>query len=130
MAPLLSRIGLGVKPLQDLVSHHATPDARPGAELTPDELLADIRLLFADGRQLAGADVYRYVLRHVWWGVPLYWLAITPGLRWVFDHAYRMVADRRHRISRACRIAPVNPLSGALPPSVPQPKADLAHRPR
>jgi hypothetical protein len=49
-----------------------------------------------------GADAYRYVLRRMWWGWPLYLLASAPGLAWVFDRAYRAFADRRHRLSAAC----------------------------
>jgi hypothetical protein len=129
MAPLLSRLGLGVKPLQTVfadgvprdaplgVSGDTSLDVRVGAGLTPEELLADIRLVFADGRQLAGPDVYRYVFRRTWWGRPIYLFSITPGLRWIFDRAYRAVAARRHRISRMCRIAPVDPVDLASAPS-------------
>ena len=69
----------------------------------------DIRLLFNDGRQLAGADVYRYVMRRLWWAYPLYLLSIIPGLRQLFDRAYRVFADNRLRISAACGLRPPSP---------------------
>jgi hypothetical protein len=35
------------------------------------ELLQDLRLLLADGSQVRGADVYRFVMRRIWWAYPL-----------------------------------------------------------
>ncbi len=74
--------------------------------LTEDELAADFRLLLADGEKLAGAEVYRYLMRRIWWAKPLYLLSILPGLRQLFDAGYRAFADNRHRISRACGLSP------------------------
>ena len=71
--------------------------ALPGAER-----LTDLRLLLDDGRQIRGADVYRYVMRRIGWAYPLYVLSVTPLLRAMFDGAYRKFADNRHLISRAC----------------------------
>ncbi|HUO08196.1 MAG TPA: DUF393 domain-containing protein [Phycisphaerae bacterium] len=71
-----------------------------------EEMLRDIRILFEDGRQLSGADVYRYVMRHTWWAFPVYVLSIVPGARHIFDAAYRGFANRRLRISAACGIVP------------------------
>jgi uncharacterized protein len=96
-APTLARIGLGTAPLQ-------APWVRARLDVAPEALLSDIRLLLADGTHLAGADVYRYVMRRLWWASPLCVLAAAPGLRRVFDGAYRLFADRRHRISAACRL--------------------------
>ena len=42
--------------------------------------------------------------RWVPFSYPMYLLSATPGLRRVFDHAYRAFADNRHRASAACRI--------------------------
>ena len=36
-----------------------------------EDLLNDLRLLLADGSQVRGADVYRYVMRRIWWAYPL-----------------------------------------------------------
>ncbi len=97
--PTLGRLGLAVAPLQE-------PWVAARVGVPPDALLTDIRLLFRDGRQLAGADVYRYVMRRLWWATPLYLLAAAPCLRQLFDGAYRAFADHRHRISRACGLGP------------------------
>jgi len=97
--PTLARLGLVVTPLQ-------APWVAVRIGLEPGALLTDIRLLLRDGRQLAGADVYRYVLRRLWWAWPLYLMAAAPGLRRLFDSAYRALADRRHRISEACGLRP------------------------
>jgi predicted DCC family thiol-disulfide oxidoreductase YuxK len=69
------------------------------------DLLFDLRLLLADGRQLRGADVYRFVMRRIWWAYPLYLLSVAPVLRRVFDWSYRTFANNRYRISRACRLS-------------------------
>ena len=69
-----------------------------------EDLLFDLRLLLADGVQVRGADVYRHVMRRVWWAYPLYLLSVTPPLRLVFDWAYRTFANNRYRFSQACRL--------------------------
>jgi uncharacterized protein YqjF (DUF2071 family) len=96
-APTLAQLGLGIAPLQ-------APWVRARLDLGPDALLSDIRLLLADGTQFAGAEVYRYVMRRLWWAYPLYLVATAPGLRRVFDVAYRAFADHRRQISAACRL--------------------------
>jgi uncharacterized protein len=98
-APTLARLGLAVAPLQA-----SWVSAR--LALSPDAALTDIRLLLRDGRQLQGADVYRYVMRRLWWAYPVYVLAAAPGLRRLFDRAYRTFADHRIRISAACGLRP------------------------
>jgi predicted DCC family thiol-disulfide oxidoreductase YuxK len=64
----------------------------------------DLRLLLADGTQLQGADVYRHVMRRIWWAYPCFLLSCAPILRNLFDLAYRTVADNRFRISTVCRL--------------------------
>ena len=73
-------------------------------KLPPEQLAQDIRLLLANGEQRQGADVYRYVMQHIWWARPLYALASAPLLRNVFDAAYRQFADNRYWISRTCHM--------------------------
>jgi uncharacterized protein len=107
-APTLARLGLGVASLQ-------APWVKALARLPPDALSRDIRLLLRDGRQLAGADVYRYVMRRLWWAYPFYLLAVAPGLRRVFDRAYRTFADHRNRISAACGLRPLTEDAAAPP---------------
>lgn len=94
---ILSRLGLAVAPLQG-----AWVEERTG--LSRDLLLTDLRLLHNDGRMTSGADVYRYVLRRIWWGYPLYIFSVIPGLRSVFDWAYRTFAQHRMRISASCGV--------------------------
>ena len=50
-APTLRRLGLEIAPLQ-------APWVVERLDVAPDALLRDVRLLFADGRQLAGADLF------------------------------------------------------------------------
>ncbi len=95
--PVLQRRGIGVMPLQ-------SPEVRQKPELPMAELMTDMFLLFEDGSTIRGADVYRFVMRRVWWLLPVYVLSVIPGLRWIFDRAYRKFADNRHRISKACRL--------------------------
>jgi uncharacterized protein len=96
-APTLARLGLEIAPLQ-------TGWVAERLRLPSDMLVTDLRLLLSDGAQLAGADVYRYVMRRLWWTYPFYLLATTPGLRRLFDAAYRAFADNRQGVSAACRI--------------------------
>ena len=93
----LRRRGFAIAPLQaEWVQERLGLDP----EKSPDEL----RLLFADGRQLAGAAAYRHVLQRIWWAWPLYLVSVTPGLRQVFDRACRSIAAKRQRISAACHM--------------------------
>jgi predicted DCC family thiol-disulfide oxidoreductase YuxK len=98
-APTLARVGLSVAPLQ-------APWVATRTALPPDALLSDIRLLLPDGRQVVGADVYRYVMKRLWWAYPLYLPTVIPGLCWIFDRAYRLFADNRLHISGACGLRP------------------------
>ena len=61
-----------------------------------------LRLLLQDGRQICGADVYRYVLRRIWWAFPLYVFAVVPLGRQVFDWGYRTFARNRFIVSQTC----------------------------
>ena len=53
-----------------------------------EDLLFDLRLLLADGGQVRGADVYRHVMKRIWWAYPIYLLSVAPILRRIFDRAY------------------------------------------
>ena len=75
---------------------------RERLEATPGEILEDIRLLLVDGSQIRGADIYRHLMRRIWWAYPLYLVACAPGLRGVFDWCYRTFAKNRFRFSSAC----------------------------
>ncbi|MEK6407529.1 MAG: DCC1-like thiol-disulfide oxidoreductase family protein [Acidobacteriota bacterium] len=96
-AGALSKRGFAIAPLQSewVVQRLNT---------VPEDLLLDLRLLLADGRQVRGADVYRHVMGRIWWAYPYYLLSVAPLLRQVFDWSYRTFADNRYRFSRACRL--------------------------
>ena len=72
--------------------------------LSQDKLTADLRLLLASGDSRTGAEVYRYLMRRIWWATPLYLLSQLPILRNLFDAAYRAFADNRYWISRTCHL--------------------------
>ena len=93
----LRRRGFDIAPLQSVW-------VREKLALSEDELLRDLRLLLADGRQVVGADVYRYAARRIWWAWPVYLFSVTPGLRKLFDWGYRRFALYRFRVSSACGI--------------------------
>lgn len=93
----LARMGLAVAPLQS-----SWVEERTG--LSRDVLLTDLRLLHSDGSITSGADVYRYVMRRIWWAYPLYLLSVIPGFRRVFDWGYRTFAQHRMRISASCGV--------------------------
>jgi predicted DCC family thiol-disulfide oxidoreductase YuxK len=80
--------------------------------MTRSEIASDLRLVLVDGTAVQGADVYRYVMRRIWWAYPLFLLASAPILRRLFDWGYRTFADNRYRISKTCRLPP-GPTSGS-----------------
>jgi predicted DCC family thiol-disulfide oxidoreductase YuxK len=81
--------------------------------LSEGELVEDLRLLLADGRQVRDADVYRHVMRRVWWAFPIYVLSVMPLLRAVFNLGYRLFADNRYAISHSCGVAARRPRGSA-----------------
>jgi predicted DCC family thiol-disulfide oxidoreductase YuxK len=91
----LRRRGFGIAPLQE-------EWVMEKLDLPPGKLLDDLRLLLADGTHLAGADVYRYAMRRIWWALPLYVFSVLPGGRQVFDSGYRTFARNRYRVSDTC----------------------------
>ena len=95
--PALQRRGLAIAPLQS-----AWVEERTG--LPPADLLSDIRLLQPSGVLLSGPDVYRYLMRRIWWTYPLYLLSNVPGLSQLFEWAYRTFARHRMRISASCSL--------------------------
>lgn len=73
-------------------------------DLPPESLLEDMRILLADGTQLAGAEAYRYAMRRIGWALPLYFFSMLPIGRQIFDFAYRVFAQNRQKISAACAV--------------------------
>jgi predicted DCC family thiol-disulfide oxidoreductase YuxK len=102
----LRKRGFQIAPLQDawVRERLASPDE--------EALLRDLRVLLESGRELRGANAYRYVLRRIWWAYPVYLLSVTPLLRHLFDWGYRTFADNRYHFSHSCAL-PVRP-SGAV----------------
>jgi len=98
-APTLRHLGLGVEPLQSSWVSERT-------DLPLTTLLEDLRLLHADGRLTSGADVYRFVMRRVWWAYPLFLFSVLPGGCQLFDWGYRTFARHRLSMSAACGIVP------------------------
>ena len=96
--PVLLRRGFDIAPLQSKWVCN-----RLG--VSGDELINDLLLLYSDGRVVRGADVYRHVMRRIWWAFPVYLFAIAPVGRQVFDWGYRIFARNRFRVSRACRVS-------------------------
>lgn len=102
----LRKSGFDIAPLQDAWVRERL--ASPNEE----DLLRDLRVLLESGRELRGADAYRYVMQRIWWTYPLYLVSVTPLLRHLFDRAYRAFADNRYHFSRSCAL-PARP-TGAV----------------
>ena len=94
-AGTLRRRGFDIAPLQ---SSWATQQLG----LPSAELVDDLRLLLPTGTQIQGAEVYRFVMRRIWWAYPFFLLSRVPGLHWLFNYTYRRFARGRHEFSRAC----------------------------
>jgi predicted DCC family thiol-disulfide oxidoreductase YuxK len=108
--------GFEIAPLQDdwVRRQLGSPSER--------DLLLDMRLLLDDGRQLCGADAYRYVMKRIWWAYPVYLLSVAPVLRYLFDWAYRTFADNRYHFSRACRLPEASEAAPQTDEHVPPPR--------
>ena len=95
---LFARHGFAWLPLQT----PGTP-ARTGA--SGDELRAEMKLRFADGRVIGGAEAWAVLFRSVWWLWPLGVLIDLPGVKVLSATAYRWIARNRYCISGACELA-------------------------
>ena len=93
--PVLRRRGYEIAPLQ-------SKWVRDRLGLPEELLVQDLRLLLANGTRIQGADVYRHILRRIWWAYPLFLASTAPGSRRLFDLGYRWFATNRFRVSRAC----------------------------
>jgi predicted DCC family thiol-disulfide oxidoreductase YuxK len=92
----LRKRGFDIAPLQSDVLQ---------VPVSPEERLTDLRLLLHNGTLISGADVYRHIMRRIWWAYPLYVVSVAPLFRQAFNLAYRAFARHRHRISRACHLS-------------------------
>src|SRR3982751_1741745 len=96
--PALERYGFTVAPLQ-------SPWVPSRTGLDEHEPVAEIRLIRVDGELISGPDVYRAIMRRIWWAYPGYLLSLAPGLRRLFDWTYRTVARHRGAISASCGLS-------------------------
>jgi predicted DCC family thiol-disulfide oxidoreductase YuxK len=93
--PVLRRRGFAVDTLQADWTAEALG-------MTREEVVRDVRLLTADGAAYAGADVYLYVARKIWWAWPFGFLFSLPGLRGLIWMGYRWFAANRHCVAGHC----------------------------
>jgi predicted DCC family thiol-disulfide oxidoreductase YuxK len=98
LAGPMKRRGLALAPLQD-------PRVGVLLGLSREELLREIRFVFADGSQSSGADALLAVAREFWWACPLVWAARVPGVMAAMRTTYRWGAERGKCQARPCRIA-------------------------
>jgi predicted DCC family thiol-disulfide oxidoreductase YuxK len=94
-SPVLLRRGFEIDTLQ-------ADWAPESLGMTRDEILRDMRLMTAVGTTYAGADVYLYIARRIWWAWPFGFLFSLPGLNQLIRAGYRWVAANRHCISGQC----------------------------
>lgn len=106
----LRKRGFRIAPLQE-------PWVPEALGMQPEEIAEDIRLYVPATRSVvSGANVYRHVMQKIWWAYPLYVLTRTPGLRSLFDLAYRRFADNRHAFSKSCGLHGPGPQGGGTSP--------------
>jgi predicted DCC family thiol-disulfide oxidoreductase YuxK len=91
----VGRRGFALKDLQSAA-------AEGSLELSPGNLLDDIRVLTRSGKLESGANAYLYVARRIWWAWPFYGIFRLPGFNWVLWRGYRWFNRNRYRISRHC----------------------------
>lgn len=88
IAPALRRRGMELAPLQD-------PRVSALLGLSRNELLRALRLVFADGRQFAGADTVLALAHEIGWARPIAWFAEIPGATRLLHWVYARIAARR-----------------------------------
>ncbi len=93
--------GYAVVPLQDRA-------LQTRFALNEEDLLREMTLVLANGRQIRGADVFRHFLRLSWLAYPVYLLTLLPGVRQVFNWGYRTFARNRYRLAGACPLPATN----------------------
>lgn len=96
-APVLRSRGFAIDRLQ-------SEWAGAALGMTREEIVRDIRLVTTSGRSYAGADVYLFVARRIWWAWPFGTLFMLPGFRWLIWAGYRWFARNRQCISGICKV--------------------------
>jgi predicted DCC family thiol-disulfide oxidoreductase YuxK len=99
LAPVLSRRGFAVAPMQD---------PRVGAllGLAQAELLRELRFVLSDGSQYSGADALLALAREIWWARPLVWISRIPGMTSLLRAGYRWTAEQRNCAAAVSCAAP------------------------
>ena len=64
-------------------------------ELNDIDYLAEMRLLFPDGKKFGGADALIELARHYWWAWPLFAFGHVPPFHALMRAGYRWFARRR-----------------------------------
>lgn len=95
--PVITSCGYKIAPLQ-------SDWVKGKISLSDEELVKDILLITVDDKLIRGADVYREVMKQVWWLYPFYLISIIPGLNYIFNWSYRIFNLNRHRISSSCKL--------------------------
>jgi predicted DCC family thiol-disulfide oxidoreductase YuxK len=102
LAPILSRRGLAVAPLQD-------PRVGPLLGLSGADLLREMRFLLTDGTQYGGADAAVALAREIWWWRPLVWFAKLPGAMRLLHAGYHSIAANRSCAAESCPVSSESP---------------------
>lgn len=103
---MCSKLAATWRPHVESIGFECAPNnaewVRERASHLGDELGADMRILFRDGRVLSGANAYLFLMRRIWWLKPIGVLLGLPGIRYLTSWAYEEIKRRRHLLSRAC----------------------------
>ena len=98
--PALHRRGFECVSLQ-------TDWVRERLDLSPDELMLEMRVLDSSGKVVGRAAGVLFLARTFWWALPLVWLARIPGVFGLMDPAYRLdgiAVTGGARRGRECRV--------------------------
>ena len=95
--PALERRSITIAALQE-------PWVVERLQLPISDLLADILLLSRSGNLVAGANVYLYVTRRIWWAWPFYAVFSLPGFDRLILIGYGWFARNRYCVSRSCKL--------------------------
>lgn len=81
-------------------------------EISEEQLSKDIYIIINDENKthLKGVDAYLVLTENIIWFKPFHFLLKFKPAKKLADKIYRIIADRRKKISKVCRI-PVRPYS-------------------
>jgi hypothetical protein len=67
-----------------------------------DQLLFEMKVLTAEGKQLGGADALVFLASAIWWTWPVHALARLPGVLPLLRAAYGRAAPHRRCTEASC----------------------------